>query len=122
MSHPVSPTIREQRVGRRPGTLPRETAASALQTFRSEWLDWVQVQATETCIPRADALAWELGLQGYDAIQLVSALLCENGMDEEATPATFSARLREAAGQCGWTPFPSGLPSALSTCAQTAPL
>jgi len=94
----------------RMGTLTREEAASALQVFRSEWPKLVRVQATEMLIARADALAWELGLRGYDAVHLASALLWKDGMDEEVTMATFDRRLWEAGRQRGLIPFPADLP------------
>jgi hypothetical protein len=33
------------------------------------------VQATEVLVARADELAWELGLRGYEAVHLASALV-----------------------------------------------
>jgi len=92
------------------GTLTRQEAASALQVFRSEWPDLVRIQATEMLIARADALAWELGLRGYDAVHLASALLWKDGMGEQVTMATFDHKLWEAARQCGLKPFPADLP------------
>lgn len=73
----------------RVGTLTRQAAASALQVFRSEWPNLVRVQATEMLVARADALAWELGLRGYDAVHLASALLWKDGMSDQVTIATF---------------------------------
>ena len=78
------------------GTLTREAAASALQVFRSEWLNLVRIQATEMLIARADVVAWELGLRGYDAVHLASALLWQEGLGQEVTLATFNQQLREA--------------------------
>ena len=83
----------------RVGTLTREAAASALQVFRSEWPNLVRVQATEMLIARADALAWELGLRGYDAVHLASALLWQDSMSEQVTLATFDRQLWEATSQ-----------------------
>lgn len=98
----------------RVGTLTHEAAVSALQVFRSEWPNWVRVQATEMLVARADALAWELGLPGYDALHLASALLWKDGMDEKVTMATFDRQLWEAARQRGLLPFPDNLPAMLA--------
>jgi predicted nucleic acid-binding protein len=48
--------------------LTREEASASLQVFRNEWLDLVRVQITELVVTRADSLAWEHHLRGYDAV------------------------------------------------------
>lgn len=93
----------------RVGALTREEAASALQVFRSEWSTLVRVQATEILVARADELAWELGLRGYDAVHLASALLWQEGMGERVTVATFDRQLWEAANQRGMICLPDDL-------------
>jgi predicted nucleic acid-binding protein len=90
----------------RMGVLTQEAAVSSLQVFRSEWPLLVRVQATEALMSRADALAWELGLRGYDAVHLASALLWQEGMEQPITLATFDRTLWEAARQRGIQPFP----------------
>lgn len=99
----------------RTATLTHEEAASALQVFRSEWLSLVRVQATELLVARADALAWELGLRGYDAVHLASALLWQDGMSEAVTLVTFDLRLWNAAGQRGLLLLPDDLPEMLAS-------
>jgi predicted nucleic acid-binding protein len=97
----------------RVGALTREAAASALQVFRSEWPNLVRVQATEMLVARADRLAWELGLRGYDAVHLASSLSWQDGMGEQVVMATFDRRLWEAAAGRGLQPFPENLPALL---------
>ena len=99
----------------RMGALTREAAASSLQVFRSEWSDLVRVQATEMLIARADILAWELGLRGYDAVHLASALLWQDSLGREVTMATFDRTLWQAAEERGLNPFPEDLPGLLET-------
>ena len=99
----------------RVGTLIREAATSALQVFRSEWMNLVRVQPTELLIARADALAWELGLRGYDAVHLASALLWKEGMGQDVMVATFDQQLWEAATQRDLVPFPDDLPTLLAS-------
>jgi len=94
-------------------TLTQQEASSALQVFRSEWPSLVRVQAREMLVARADELAWELGLCGYDAVHLASALLWQDGMGEAVTMATFDRALWEAAEQRGMIPFPHDLPAML---------
>lgn len=93
----------------RMGTLTRQEAASALQVFRSEWPNLVRVQATEVLMARADELAWELGLRGYDAVHLASALLWQDGMGERVAVATFDRQLWEAVEEQGMIPLPKDL-------------
>lgn len=95
-------------------TLTRDEAASALQVFRSEWPSLVRVQTTETLIARADTLAWELGLRGYDAVHLASALVWQDGLGEPVTMATFDLRLWKASGRHSLALFPDDLPAMLS--------
>lgn len=97
----------------RMGALTRQAAASVLQVFRSEWPDLVRVQATEMLIARADVLAWELDLRGYDAVHLASALLWQDSLGREVTLATFDRRLWQSAEQRGLSVFPEDLPGVL---------
>lgn len=94
----------------RVGVLTHEAATSAAQVFRNEWPSLVRVQMTEPLVARAGTLAWELGLRGYDAVHLASALLWHAGMDQEVILATFDQQLWQAAGQRGLIAFPEDLP------------
>lgn len=95
--------------------LTREEGMSALHLFRQEWTDFIRVQMTETIVARADTLAWELELRGYDAVQLACALHWKNGMDEDVTFATFDRTLWDAAGRRNLLLAPDDLPQLLDT-------
>ena len=97
----------------RTNALPAGDASAAMQVFRSEWPRLVRIQASEAVIAQADSLAWELGLRGYDAVHLASALVCRNAMGEAVTFATFDRRLWAAAGQKELACFPDDLPALL---------
>ncbi|MCS6962424.1 MAG: type II toxin-antitoxin system VapC family toxin, partial [Thermoflexus sp.] len=73
--------------------LTLEEARAALQTFRAEWPDLIRLLVTETVVARADGLAGEYGLRGYDAVHLAAALLWQDAMGERVTLATFVLRL-----------------------------
>ncbi len=90
----------------RVGALTREGGAAALQVFRREWPVFIRVQATEAVLARADTLAWELNLRGYDAVHLASALLWQEGLGEPITLATFDRQLWDAARAQGLAMFP----------------
>ena len=94
----------------RTGALKRDEGSKSLHAFRKDWHDLVRVQVTETAIARADALAWEYNLRGYDAVHLAAALLWQETMDEQVTMATFDQALWEAAEKVGLVPFPADLP------------
>jgi len=98
----------------RVGVLTPEDAQASLQVFRSEWPDLVRVQVTEIVIARADALAWEQGLRGYDAVHLAAASLWQDAMNEPVTLATFDRQLWTAAQRAGLVPYPADLPTLLA--------
>lgn len=94
----------------RMGALTRDHAETALRKFRSQWPDFVRVQLTESVVARADRLAWEHNLRGYDSVHLASAILWQEAMDAPVTLATFDAHLWQAALEQGLEVFPATLP------------
>jgi predicted nucleic acid-binding protein len=91
------------------GMVPVETAERALRKFRQHWPYLFRVRLEEVTVARADALAWELGLQGYDAVQLASALLWRESMAEAPLFATFDKALGDAARTQGLEVWPLDL-------------
>ena len=92
------------------GALTREGGTAAIQVFRREWPLFIRVQATEPIMARADILAWEQNLRGYDAVHLASALLWQEGLGESITLATFDRQLWDAARAQGLAAFPTNWP------------
>jgi predicted nucleic acid-binding protein len=68
-----------------------------LQWFRSEWEMFGRLPVNEATVQRADALACQHGLRGYDAVHLACALLYRDGLGESITLATFDRALWQAA-------------------------
>lgn len=91
----------------RVGALLLDEAHQVVQIFRIDWPFLVRLQTGESLIARADALAWELGLRGYDAVHLAAALIWQEEMGKPVTLATFDHQLWAAARQSGLNPFPS---------------
>lgn len=91
--------------------LEHTTALALLQDFRNDWHDWMRIQLTESLVARADTLAWEHGLRGYDAVHLAAALVWQETLGEPITLATFDEQLWQAAEREGLVPFPDDLPS-----------
>jgi predicted nucleic acid-binding protein len=73
----------------------------------------VRVQVTETVVARADALAWERGLRGYDAVHLAAASLWQDAMSERITLSTFDRQLWTVAERVGMALHPADLPALL---------
>ena len=89
--------------------LTRDLAGEALRVFRVQWADLIAVEVTEAVVAQADALAWDHGLRGYDAVHLASALLWQNGLSETVTLATFDRQLWTAAQLVGLEVWPEAL-------------
>ena len=91
----------------------QEEARALLEAFRDDWPYLSQQQVTEAVIGRAERLAFEEDLRGYDAVQLASALVWKEALAEEVTFATFDTDLWDAAGRQGLDAFPEDLPQVL---------
>lgn len=97
----------------RVGALHPDGANLARAKFHRDWPSLIRIQTTEALIAYADELAWGLGLRAYAAVQLASASVWRDTLEEEITVATFDRRLWEAARQQGLVPFPSDLTAIL---------
>lgn len=95
------------------GVLEGDEAREAVRVFRGEWSRLVRVQISEAIVSRADELAWEHALRGYDAVQLACALWWRDSADEDAVFGTFDHHLWEAAVAEGMAPLPADLPGLL---------
>jgi predicted nucleic acid-binding protein len=86
-----------------------DAAKRARRSFVADWPDLLRVSVTEALVERAEALAWEHRLRGYDAVHLASALTWQASAGEEIVLATFDRQLWEAAKQTGLKPWPEQL-------------
>jgi predicted nucleic acid-binding protein len=91
------------------GAISRSDAEAAVTDFRRHWLSLFRVRVDETTMARADTLAWELGLRGYDAVHLASALTWREAMAESPVFATFDRALAKAARAQGLDVWPESL-------------
>ena len=98
----------------RTGLVTQDVARNAGRSFAGDWPDLVRVPITEALVERADTLAWEHGLRGYDAVQLASALSWQESVGEEIALATFDQQLWEAAKRTGLNPWPDQFPGGTS--------
>jgi predicted nucleic acid-binding protein len=98
----------------RAGLVKGDVARNAQQRFAADWPDLLRVPVTEALVERAERLAWEHGLRGYDAVQLASALTWQESAGEEIVLATFDQQLWEAAKRSGLKAWPDQMPGATS--------
>ncbi len=93
----------------RMGLPSRQEMGGVLQTFRMTWPDLLRLELTETVVARADTLAWEHGLRGYDAVHLATALFWEEAIGEPVVLATFDRELWQAGRVAGLAVWPASI-------------
>jgi predicted nucleic acid-binding protein len=98
----------------RTGLVKDDVARNAQRRFAGDWRDLVRVAVTESVVERAEGLAWEHGLRGYDAVQLASALNWQESIGEEIVLVTFDQQLWEAARRSGLKAWPEQPPGVTS--------
>lgn len=96
----------------RTGSVSARGAHAGYADFAREVEAIIQVPLTDAIVTRAQALVWEHGLRGYDAIQLASALAWQQRIGSRVTLATFDARLAQAVGESGLAVWPAQLAGA----------
>jgi predicted nucleic acid-binding protein len=94
----------------RTGLVTHAVARNARRKFAGDWLDFVRVPVTEALVERAETLAWEHGLRGYDAVQLASALTWQESVGEEIVLATFDRQLWDVGKRTGLKAWPEESP------------
>ena len=92
--------------------LSDEDARKARRTFAGEWLDLARIPVTDALVARAETLAWDHALRGYDAVQLASALTWQESVGTEIVVATFDTQLWKAVRQAGMKAWPEHLTGA----------
>ena len=95
----------------RVGVLDDVGGRRAQRRFSREWPDLMRVPVTEMLVARAEALAWEHGLRGHDAVQLASALTWQEALGQEIVLATYDRQLWEAALHAGLRAWPDEFPT-----------
>jgi predicted nucleic acid-binding protein len=88
------------------GLLKEQDARKAQRAFAKDWLDLARIPVTEALVARAETLAWDHSLRGYDAVQLASALTWQESLGAEVVFSTFDRHLWEAAQEAGLKPWP----------------
>jgi len=86
--------------------LSDEDARKAQRTFAGEWLNLARIPVSDALVARAETLAWDHALRGYDAVQLASALTWQESVGTEIVVATFAMQLWKAVRQAGMKVWP----------------
>ena len=94
------------------GIVEPDNGRRAQRAFASQWPDIAKVPMTEALMSRAEALAWDFALRGYDAVQLASALTWQEAVGAEITLATFDRQLWDAGKKAGIRIWPETLKGA----------
>lgn len=90
--------------------LKNDEAREAQRAFAAQWPDLARIPLTEALVARAETLAWEYGLRGYDAVQLASAVMFQESVGTVIRLATFDKQLWDAARRAGLEPWPDKAP------------
>lgn len=91
------------------GIVEADNGRKAQRAFASQWPDIAKVPVTEALMSRAEAIAWDFALRGYDAVQLASALTWQESVGAEITLATFDRQLWNAGKKTGVRVWPETL-------------
>ena len=91
------------------GVLDHDGGRRAQRRFPREWPDLARVPVSEALVSRAEMLAWDYGLRGYDAMQLASALTWQESIGEDVFLGTFDGQLWKAAPGAGLKVWPETL-------------
>ena len=78
----------------------------AQRNFARDWPHFVRIPVTEALVARAETLAWEWLLRGYDAVQLAAALIWQESIGQEVVLATFDRQLWHAGSRAGLETWP----------------
>jgi predicted nucleic acid-binding protein len=88
------------------GIITQEDYGQALEQFRLDWSSYYRIAINEELIARADFLACQHGLRGYDAVHLAAALIWQEALMLPVTLATYDQNLASAGRNSGLNILP----------------
>jgi predicted nucleic acid-binding protein len=89
--------------------LDSQVSDKALNKFRFEWNNFNRLPSNEELIARADFLACQHGLRGYDAVHLAAALIWQEALMLPVALATYDQELADAGEKSGLQVLPKNL-------------
>ncbi len=90
----------------RRGLIQEEEGLEARRRLEAVWPMWVRIAVDERRVARAEGLAWEHGLRGYDALHPAAALVWQDRVGHPVVLATFDNELVQAARRAGMEVWP----------------
>jgi predicted nucleic acid-binding protein len=99
----------------RSGYLSSEQAQELKNQYREDWSKIVEITVSDLLIARAETLAWEQKLRGYDSVHLAAAFLWQEMLQVPITLVTFDRQLWEAGQRTGLQVLPNPRNASLST-------
>ena len=88
------------------GVISEEDYRRALESFHLDWTGFYRLPMNEELIARADFLACQHGLRGYDAVHLAAALIWQETLMLPVTLATYDQELSSAGKESGLKVLP----------------
>lgn len=89
--------------------IDKMSAEIAINDFQAHWEYFTRLYVTPLLIERSARLAWDLGLCGYDATHLASALHWQEILENDVVLATYDKELWTAALKSGLKIWPDNL-------------
>ncbi len=86
--------------------LTAQISNKAMDKFRIEWVSFHRIPINEELVARADFLACQHNLRGYDAVHLAAALLWQEALMLPVTLATYDQELANAGKSSGLRALP----------------
>ena len=88
------------------GIITQGDYGQALEQFRLDWSSYHRITINEELVARADFLACQHGLRGYDAVHLAAALIWQEALMLPVTLATYDQELASAGKESGLSILP----------------
>ena len=88
------------------GIIIDEDYKVALELFHLDWAGFHRIPINEELIARADFLACQHAMRGYDAVHLSAALIWQEALMLPVTLATYDQELAEASKKSGLDVLP----------------
>jgi predicted nucleic acid-binding protein len=97
--------------GAQRGLLSEHAAQEARRRLQRVWPTWIHITMSENLVSRAEALAWQFRLRGYDSVHLAAAQIWQEQIAHPVTLATFDQELWEAAPLASLKVWPEAAPA-----------
>jgi len=88
------------------GIITQENFNIAIEQFRLDWARYQRIPVSEELIARADSLACQHGLRGYDSVHLAACLVWQEALSLPVTLATYDQELAGAGINSGLRVLP----------------